>query len=88
MHRYDGQEEPPRRRVWRQWIIVAWVVWWGALYGKMVVEKRGAKLQAWIAHVARSDSHGDPRRIAIRAIGADLSIVKRSTSRPSPSQAR
>jgi hypothetical protein len=30
---------------WWRWLIVAWVVWWGVLYGKMVVERRGGKVR-------------------------------------------
>jgi len=88
MRRSDRREESPRYRLLRRWIIVAWVVWWGTLYGKMVIEQRGSKLQAWIAQVTRAGPQGDPVRTATRAEGADFSIVKRSTSRPSPSQAR
>ena len=53
----------------RGWIIVAWVVWWGTLYGKMVVEQRRAKLQAWVAQVTRSRSQGDAGRTTTRAAG-------------------
>ncbi len=31
---------------WRGWVIFAWVVWFGLLYGKMVVEQRGGKVRA------------------------------------------
>ena len=34
---------------WRGWLILAWVVWFGLLYGKMVVEERGGKVKGWIA---------------------------------------
>ncbi|GAC1473272.1 MAG: hypothetical protein NVSMB9_21610 [Isosphaeraceae bacterium] len=34
---------------WRGWLALAWVVWFGLLYGKMVVEQRGGKLQAAVA---------------------------------------
>jgi hypothetical protein len=88
MRRSDPPVESHRSSAWRDWIIVAWVVWWGTLYGKMVVEQRGAKLQAWIAQVTPSRSQGDPGRAATRAVAAGLSIVKPSTSRPAPSQAR
>jgi hypothetical protein len=30
---------------WRGWLALAWVVWFGLLYGKMVVEQRGGKLR-------------------------------------------
>lgn len=29
---------------WRAWIALAWVVWFGLLYGKMILESRGAKI--------------------------------------------
>ena len=31
---------------WRAWLTLAWVVWFGILYGKMVVEQRGEKIRA------------------------------------------
>jgi hypothetical protein len=88
MRRSDRQDESPRYRLLKRLIIVAWVAWWGTLYGKMVVEQRGSKLQAWIAQVTRSRSQSDPGPAATREGGAGFSIVKRSTSRPAPSQAR
>jgi len=30
---------------WRGWVVLAWVVWFGLLYGKMVVESRGHRLR-------------------------------------------
>lgn len=30
---------------WRAWLNLAWVVWFGILYGKMVVEQRGPKIR-------------------------------------------
>ena len=40
------RSENNRRSIdWRGWIILAWVVWFGLLYGKMVVEQRGGKLK-------------------------------------------
>jgi hypothetical protein len=33
---------------WWRWLIVVWVVWWGALYSKMVVQQRGWKVEAAI----------------------------------------
>jgi hypothetical protein len=37
----------------RGWIILAWVVGCGLIYGKMVVEQRGGKLQGWINRIAQ-----------------------------------
>ncbi len=31
---------------WRGWLALAWVVYFGFLYGKMVVERRGEKFRA------------------------------------------
>ena len=39
---------------WRGWIILAWVVWFGLLYGKMVVEQRGGKLRDWVRDIGPS----------------------------------
>ncbi len=33
---------------WRGWLALAWVLWFGLLYGKMVVEQRGQRLRAII----------------------------------------
>ena len=33
---------------WRGWLALAWVVYFGILYGKMVIEKRGEKIRAVI----------------------------------------
>ena len=53
MHRSELPPDAGRRPDWRGWIILAWVAWFGLLYGKMVVEQRGVKLQRWIARVGR-----------------------------------
>lgn len=37
---------------WRGWLALAWVVWFGLLYGRMVVEQRGGKIRAAVARVA------------------------------------
>jgi len=37
---------------WRAWIALVWVLWFGLLYGKMVVESRGQKLSALVARVS------------------------------------
>jgi hypothetical protein len=50
--RFTHPTKQERRRWpfdWRGWIILAWVVWFGLLYGKMVIEQRGGKLKEWIA---------------------------------------
>ncbi len=33
---------------WRGWLTVAWVAYFGFLYGKMVIERRGDKIRAAI----------------------------------------
>jgi hypothetical protein len=55
MSRSDADPKTADRRPvdWRGWIILAWVVWFGLLYGKMVVEQRGGKLKEWIAGAPR-----------------------------------
>ena len=36
----DPVPAPSRRPIdWRGWIVLAWVIWFGLLYGKMVVEQ-------------------------------------------------
>jgi hypothetical protein len=47
-----------RRLDWRGWIILAWAVWFGVLYGRMVVERRGGKFRGWIAREAPPPAGG------------------------------
>jgi hypothetical protein len=49
-----GTEGPPSSFDWRGWIALAWVVWFGLGYGKMVVEQRWDKLSSLVALLARS----------------------------------
>jgi hypothetical protein len=45
MHPSDAETVAnPRRIDWRGWIALAWVAWFGLLYGKMILEARGAKI--------------------------------------------
>jgi hypothetical protein len=39
---------------WRSWLALAWVVWFGLLYGKMVIEQRGGKLRSLLRPAATS----------------------------------
>ena len=41
---------------WRGWIALAWVVWFGLLYGKMVVETRGGRFR----HLIQAAVRGGP----------------------------
>jgi hypothetical protein len=53
---------PPSPRIWarlrsadwRAWLALAWAVWFGTLYLKMTVERRGGKLRAVVSQLARS----------------------------------
>lgn len=31
---------------WRGWVTLVWVVWFGLLYGRMVLDQRGGKVRA------------------------------------------
>jgi hypothetical protein len=53
MPRSEPSRGAARRRDVRGWIILAWVVGCGLIYGKMVVEQRGGKLQGWINRIAQ-----------------------------------
>jgi hypothetical protein len=45
METKKGPESRNRREVdWRGWIALAWVVWWGWAYCKMVVEVKGPQV--------------------------------------------
>jgi hypothetical protein len=54
----EGPSEQHRPIDWRGWIILAWVVWFSLLYGKMVVEQRGGMLRRAIAHFAKGNLEG------------------------------
>jgi hypothetical protein len=44
---------------WRAWVSLAWVLWFGFLYAKMVVEQRGQRLPtAFVRWVGKSASEG------------------------------
>ena len=45
-HHPRGWSRRLRAIDWRGWIALAWVVWFGILYGKMVLEERGDKIRA------------------------------------------
>lgn len=45
--------EPSQRHApafdWRGWVILAWVLWFGLLYARMVVEQRAHRFRELIA---------------------------------------
>lgn len=60
-------EEKPAGIDWRGWIAVAWVAWFGLLYGKTVLESRGGMIRSALqtakaspAPVAAEKSPGPP----------------------------
>jgi hypothetical protein len=61
MPRSDRLRDRFRQVDWRGWLAVAWVVWFGLLYGKMVVEQRGGKLSAAVASFTSRMGAGWPR---------------------------
>lgn len=44
---------------WKAYLALAWVLWFGLLYGRMVVQRRGARLRELITRTA---AHPDPAR--------------------------
>ncbi|WP_406695440.1 hypothetical protein V5E97_30900 [Singulisphaera sp. Ch08] len=52
MHRSECDRQPALTRPfdWRAWLALAWVLWFGLLYGKMVVESRGHRVRALVPH--------------------------------------
>jgi hypothetical protein len=53
----------PASADWRGWLSLAWVVWFGLLYGRTVVEQRGGKLRAAVSRLAGwSDAIAPVRR--------------------------
>jgi hypothetical protein len=39
---------------WRGWVVLAWVLWFGLLYGKMVVESRGQRVRELVPNLRSS----------------------------------
>jgi len=57
------RSDPPRSIDWRGWLALAWVAWFGLLYGKMVIERRGDTLRAAVpALTANPSPAGGSRR--------------------------
>jgi hypothetical protein len=47
-----SRSDPTARPDWRGWLALAWVAWFGLLYGRTVVAQRAAKLRAAVARPA------------------------------------
>jgi hypothetical protein len=47
------RSEAGRSFDWRGWLILAWVAWFGLLYGKMILETRGQKLRQLVPVVGK-----------------------------------
>ncbi len=62
MHRSecDSPRSMARSVDWRGWLILAWVLWFGVLYGKMVVESRGHRVRELVPQVQTTP---DPRTL-------------------------
>jgi hypothetical protein len=58
MRRSDGGDGPPAGPAldWRGWIALAWVLWFGLLYGKMVVERRGQRFRELVPGLRKSEA--------------------------------
>jgi hypothetical protein len=39
---------------WKGWIVLAWVLWFGLSYGKMVIAQRSDKISSLVARLMRS----------------------------------
>ena len=39
---------------WKGWIVLAWVLWFGLSYGKMVLEQRSEKISNLVARFVKS----------------------------------
>lgn len=55
-------EDSSRRIDWRGWLMLAWVFWFGGLYAKMVVERRGAKFRAIVGASSKDSGIKSDRR--------------------------
>ena len=66
----DRTRARPSSVDWRGWLALAWVVYFGILYGKMVVERRGEKLRAAVPGLAARPrlvpDHARPRPRALQ----------------------
>lgn len=47
---------------WRGWLALAWALWFGWQYAKMVVEQRGAKARALVSGIATAAAPAAPER--------------------------
>jgi hypothetical protein len=57
---------PPFERLksvdWRGWLALAWVVWFGLLYGRMVIEQRGGKVRSAASGLISRPAESTPTR--------------------------
>ncbi len=47
-----GHVRPPFD--WKGWVVLAWVLWFGLCYGKMVIAQRSDKISSLVARLMRS----------------------------------
>jgi hypothetical protein len=50
MPRSERRGAPPSVD-WRAWLALAWVAWFGMLYGRMIAERRGEALRAAVSRL-------------------------------------
>ena len=39
---------------WKGWVVLAWVLWFGLSYGKMVIAQRSDKISSLVARLLKS----------------------------------
>lgn len=61
MPRSDPDRAPDRLAGadWRAWLALAWVVWFGLLYGKTVIDARGGKVRAAVSALLSRSAAGE-----------------------------
>jgi hypothetical protein len=59
MSRSDTDASHAKAIDWRGWLALAWVVWFGLLYGKMVYRQRSGKLASIVSSLKRSYGASD-----------------------------
>jgi hypothetical protein len=49
MRQSEASDRTARAVDWRGWLVLAWVLWFGFQYAKMVVARRGDRIRAIVA---------------------------------------
>jgi hypothetical protein len=62
----EPRPRPARPIDWRGWVLVVWVVWFGLLYARMVIEQRSQRFREMIKVSGTPGDAGPDRSTASR----------------------